>query len=79
MSALARIAGAAAATGGVLYAFSAQTAEASTAKKPLQRRPSWEEKFSGSQGQRDAIGEARAELDSVAKKRLERRASWESK
>ena len=73
-----RVGGAAAATGAVLYAFSNQSAEASAAKKQLQRRPSWEAKFDGSQ-QREAVAAAASALDEGANKRLQRRPSWAAK
>ena len=73
-----RVGGAAAATGAVLYAFSNQSAEASAAKKQLQRRPSWEAKFDGSQ-QREAVAAATSALDEGANKRLQRRPSWAAK
>ena len=78
MNIFVRVGGAAAATGAVLYAFSNQSAEASAAKKQLQRRPSWEAKFDGSQ-QREAITAAASALDEGANKRLQRRPSWAAK
>ena len=78
MNIFVRVGGAAAATGAVLYAFSNQSAEASAAKKQLQRRPSWEAKFDGSQ-QREAVAAAASALDEGANKRLQRRPSWAAK
>ena len=73
MNIFVRVGWRAAATGAVLYAFSNQSAEASaSAKKQLQRRPSWEAKFDGSQ-QREAVAAAARALDEGANKRLQRR------
>ena len=48
-------------------------------KAKLQRRPSWAEKFEGTEGQGQAFATASTVLDAAAKTRLHRRPSWEGK